>query len=422
MGSNQDTEAIRASALPASTGFRDRIPVLGLQEYWYPALRANRVGHKRPSVLKITGKSVVFFRDAAGEVVAIAQACPHRGAQMSHGVSHFKGTLTCPYHGWTFDGTGQCVAVLGEGPGSTIPGAKGTRARTFATRTLKGIVFVWMGDGVPVPIEEDVPPEMFGDDFLVMNGERTWNANWRPSLENFADAHVYYAHRNSIEMLTQPPPALMALAHSGPARPDVVRINDRAIAFDPNAATLLNYTDRAAEQQTQPSSAKPLDRREFQDTYPSLGGQKWPPTATRQYVSQVCGAVRSMFKPAPAMYPPASEWGMGMHLPSTIRVDYRRVMFTRFEVPIDENRTNNFYFIAVRKGSELNQLLWRAYFHLYYRWKTVSNFSGQDGHLAEITDYAAPERQSTTDRFLREWRRFVVDCARKPGPPDPTKA
>jgi hypothetical protein len=112
-----------------------------------------------------------------------------------------------------------------------------------------------------------------------------------------------------------------------------------------------------------------------------------------------------------------TEWSTGVHLPGIVRVDYRRLTFTRFEVPIDEGHTNNFYFLAVRRLNLLNQLFWRAYIAIYYRWKMVSNFSSQDGLMAEITDYTTPERLSPSDRFPHEWRRFVVECARAPKNP-----
>jgi len=416
MGSNRDGDAILADGAKRlrSLSVRERIPELGLTEYWYPALRASKVGKSRPTSLTIVGQTVVFFRDSAGEVVAIANVCPHRGAYLSQGQTHFKGTLTCPYHGWTFDGQGNCLAVLGEGPDSKIPGAHGTKVRNYPTRTLMGVVFVWMGEGDAAPIEHDVPPELFEPErYLVMSGERVWNANWRPSIENFSDAHVYYVHRNSLEMLTQAPPGLLALAHSGPERPELMRINDRALAFDPGASTVLNYVDRAAGDAARDAAGQHAMQREFQDTYAVLGGAKWPPTRSRWLLSRLCGVFRRIVKPTPPMTQAGTEWGTGVHLPCIIRVDYRRIMFTRFEVPMDAGRTNNFYFIAVRRGNALNRLFWRSYFLLYYRWKMIENFSAQDAHMAEITDYAAPERLTPTDRFPREWRRFVLECARQ---------
>ena len=51
-------------------------------------------------------------------------------------------------------------------------------------------------------------------------------------------------------------------------------------------------------------------------------------------------------------------------------------------------------------------------FKLYFRWKMTQNFAGQDALVTEISDYAAPERLSPTDLFLREWRRFVLEYGR----------
>ena len=414
MGSNLDAEQILAQGSarqPMPAGVRERIPALGLTEYWYPALPEARVTGKRPVKVTMLGQDLVFFRGENNQVAAVARACPHRGADLSYGDVLFKGTLTCPYHGWTFNAKGECLAVLGEGPQSEIPGTRGSAARAYPTRTLAGTVFVWMGEGEPAPIEEDAPPELFNGQHLIFTAERVWKANWRPSLENFSDAHVYFMHRNSIEMLTQVPAALQALSHSGPTRPQMVRVNDRALMFDRNAHTVVNYTDRAAEKG---ADGQPVAPAQFQDAYPALGGALWPPTRGRLYFSRICGFFRGMFKPAPAMVPPDSEWSTGVHLPCTIRVDYRRIMFTRFEVPVSEHRTNNYYFIAVRKGGLINQLFWRAYMRSYYLWKAIEDFSAEDGLMAEITDYTTPERLSATDRFPRDWRRFVLECARQP--------
>jgi len=400
---------------PTPIDGRERMPQLGLQEYWYPALLAKKVGTKHPRELKITGQSLVFFRNAANEVVALARECPHRGAYLSHGVSHFKGTLSCPYHGWTFDGEGNCLAVLGEGPESEIPGSRGSRARNFPTKTLKGVVFVWMGDGKPAPIEEDVPPEFFSGKYVVAAAQQLWNANWRPSIENYSDAHVYFLHRNSIEMLTRSPGQMFAISHFGSDRPPIIRVNDRALIFEPRPGNVANHKS-AAEDETNKGDVELEQKppRPFQDTYPALGGGKWPPTRARLYFSRFCGLFRRLVPSSPPMTEPGTEWGNGLHLPCTVRVDYRHIMFTRFEVPVDEGHTNNFYFLAARRKNLASELFWKAYINLYYRWKMVSNFSRQDGSMAAITDYTTPERLSPSDRFPREWRRFVIECARKP--------
>ena len=387
-------------------GTRERIPALGLKEYWYPALPAKKVGHKKPVEVKLLGERVVFFRDEKDEVVAVHYLCTHRGAFMSYGDSHFKGTISCPYHGWTFNGKGDLVAVLGEGPTSTLPGSKGTKIRTYPTVTIKGTVFVWMGDGPAVAPEEDLPFELFDPNYVVMTGEHVWNANWRPGIENFTDSHVYYVHRNSIEVWTQPVPGLLTILHQGPNRPPFHVVNERFLTFKPGGDSVLDYMDRGKD-----DKKKSVTTREFQDTYPSLGGAKWPTNKLRFYVSSICGAIRSLWKPTgPLSTNP--EWTSGAHLPGTLRIDYHRWGLCRYQVPIDENRTNNFFFITWRGHNAWQRFFWPLYFKMYFKWKTAINFSAQDQVMAEITDYAAPERLSPSDLFPREWRRFVVEYGR----------
>src|SRR5579885_1333106 len=155
--------------LPRLSGdIRHLIPKLGLRNYWYPALPARRVGWRRPVHVRMLGEDLCFFRGVKGNVVAIQDVCPHRGARLSEGDCHWKGTVACPYHGWVFDEHGKNVAVLSEGPQSQVCGKPGTEAKVYPTRTLKGVVFVWMGDGEPAPIEEDVPEEFFDPEAFIL--------------------------------------------------------------------------------------------------------------------------------------------------------------------------------------------------------------------------------------------------------------
>ena len=99
--------------MAAASDLRQEIPALGLTEYWYPALLDKKVG-KKPVGRKIMGEELVFFRGKDGNVVALANACPHRGGSLAHGDCHYEGTVACPYHAWVFDEEGECVAVLTE--------------------------------------------------------------------------------------------------------------------------------------------------------------------------------------------------------------------------------------------------------------------------------------------------------------------
>src|SRR4030095_8466042 len=141
--------------IPKLSGdIRPLIPKLGLRNYWYPAITDGKVGARKPVKVSLLGEEICLFRGATGAVAAIQDVCPHRGARLSEGACHYRGTVACPYHGWVYDESGKNVAVLSEGPDSGVCGKPGTEARVYPTRTLKGVVFVWIGKGEPATLPE----------------------------------------------------------------------------------------------------------------------------------------------------------------------------------------------------------------------------------------------------------------------------
>ena len=173
----------------------DYCPRLGFREYWYPAIKAKKVGKKKPVRLAMLGEELVLFRGKDKKVVALTDWCPHRGARFSNGLCDFEGTITCPYHGYVFDETGRCVAGLIEATDSTL--APKMRAKRYPTAESNGIVFVWMGQTPPVPLEEDLPWEFKDETLTVTRYTRVkmWETNWTEPVWQGIDYHEYYLHR-----------------------------------------------------------------------------------------------------------------------------------------------------------------------------------------------------------------------------------
>jgi nitrite reductase/ring-hydroxylating ferredoxin subunit len=96
---------------------------------------------------------LVTFRDAKGQCVALLDRCAHRNAPLSAG-RVAGGRVQCHYHGWEFDGAGECKQVPGlcgapEHPARKVP--------AFACRESQGWVWVYSEpdvhpDGVPYAI------------------------------------------------------------------------------------------------------------------------------------------------------------------------------------------------------------------------------------------------------------------------------
>ena len=154
----------------------DYVPPMGFREYWYPALLKKDVGTKKPVCVKMLGEDIVFFRGKQDKIYALSDWCPHRSARLSQGESLFPGTITCEYHGYTFDGAGACVAGLIESADSPMMGKM--KAKSYPTAEHQGIVYAWMGETEPVPLEDDLPPEIVDDRIHFYHNTAVWDANW----------------------------------------------------------------------------------------------------------------------------------------------------------------------------------------------------------------------------------------------------
>ncbi len=73
-----------------------------------------------PRAVVVDGVRAVAWTGADGETCVARDVCPHRRAPLSAGTV-VDGVLTCPYHGWSYDGAGRCVNVPAIGREGRIP-------------------------------------------------------------------------------------------------------------------------------------------------------------------------------------------------------------------------------------------------------------------------------------------------------------
>ncbi|MEP6021347.1 MAG: Rieske 2Fe-2S domain-containing protein [Paracoccaceae bacterium] len=85
---------------------------------WVVIARSEDLDRARPvKPITLNGQRLVLFRDDEGALGLIGRNCPHRGADLCFGRLEDNG-LRCPFHGWHFDRTGQCVEQPAEPEGS----------------------------------------------------------------------------------------------------------------------------------------------------------------------------------------------------------------------------------------------------------------------------------------------------------------
>jgi nitrite reductase/ring-hydroxylating ferredoxin subunit len=386
-------KAIRAvHSSTAAADPRKEIPELGFREYWYPAVSVRKISSRRPFTIKLLGEEICLFK--AGETVAaISDVCPHRGTSISGGRCHFPGTVSCPYHGWTFNPAGDCVAVLSEGPHSKVPGR--VRVRSYPTSSIKGIVFIWMGESEPPDIRHDLPPELF-DESLVYHDCTYWQTNWRLALENLRDNHAPYLHRNSLSMLMRP----LGKISNGSSR----------AVYCGGGVRLSTYDDGK--------------RREapYREYFPSLSGY-WPKTSWRRLWTwafrypPLCllHADRRGRNARSGAYNGSAEWDMGPHMPGMQRISRSRTMYTRWCVPVEANLTREFFFHAIRPHGKFDAFIERLRYPIALRLLYYRNLAFQDGKNLQRTRYDSTERFSDADIETIGWRKLAILSARYSG-------
>lgn len=165
-----------------------------LRNAWYCAGWSSDLGAE-PVGRTMLGEFLVFYRDSAGEPVAIGGRCPHRFAPLSKG--RVKGdVIECPYHGLQFDRDGRCVK--NPHADGVIPGSAKVAAYRIVERG--GALWVWMGDADKADTA-DLPTSDFLIDarYASISGCVKVAANYQLVIDNLLDlTHAPFLHANTV--------------------------------------------------------------------------------------------------------------------------------------------------------------------------------------------------------------------------------
>lgn len=80
--------------------------------HWYPLMPVCDLDKRVPHAKKVLGIDVVVWWDRNESAWKVFDdACPHRLAPLSEGRIDQWGRLQCVYHGWCFNGSGDCKFI-----------------------------------------------------------------------------------------------------------------------------------------------------------------------------------------------------------------------------------------------------------------------------------------------------------------------
>jgi carbazole 1,9a-dioxygenase terminal dioxygenase component len=168
---------------------------LGFRNHWYPAAFSSELLGPDPVATTLLGEPMLLRR-VDGRVYAIEDRCGHRRVRFSAKLECYtKDTVTCWYHGFTYRfADGALVQVLTD-PECPLIGKM--KIKTYPVAEAKGIVFVFVGDGDPPPLESDLAPGFTDPDIAIAGQRRPILGNWRLATENGFDTTHIYIHRLS---------------------------------------------------------------------------------------------------------------------------------------------------------------------------------------------------------------------------------
>ncbi|KAK3040025.1 hypothetical protein RJ639_028356 [Escallonia herrerae] len=105
-------------------------------EEWDTLYLIHNIPDDAPLGLTVFDKQVVLYRDGGGELRCYEDRCPHRLAKLSEG-QLIDGRLECLYHGWQFEGQGECVRIPQLPADARIP--KSACVKTYEVRDSQGV-------------------------------------------------------------------------------------------------------------------------------------------------------------------------------------------------------------------------------------------------------------------------------------------
>jgi len=164
---------------------------------WYCIAFSDELKPGEVKPLRYFGRELVLFRTESGEAKVLDAYCPHLGAHLGHGGKVHGESIACPFHGWQFNGGGQCTAV--PYAKNMPPKVAGGKQAIYAYPTVEcnQVISTWYHpDRIEPTYQVEALPEFSSDDWII-NERRSWvfKSQQQEAGENGIDAaHFIYVH------------------------------------------------------------------------------------------------------------------------------------------------------------------------------------------------------------------------------------
>ncbi|WP_398474573.1 SRPBCC family protein [Tardiphaga sp.] len=178
----------------------------------------------------VGGRNILFARDGQGELKAMLNTCPHRGAQVCREKHGRAKSFQCFYHGWVFGLDGTLRSQPGEESYAEDFKSRSTSNMQQVPRfeSYRGLNFICFDAKVesltdylgPVLEYLDVICDQAEEGMTIVGGtqEYSMRANWKLLTENSIDGyHALTTHATYLDYLKATNGSLAPVAFAGTA-------------------------------------------------------------------------------------------------------------------------------------------------------------------------------------------------------------
>ncbi|WP_228126689.1 aromatic ring-hydroxylating dioxygenase subunit alpha [Candidatus Viadribacter manganicus] len=161
-----------------------------LRQFWQPVGRSEELQPGYAKTVRVMGEDLTLYRGETGKAFLVGGYCPHRLTLLANGWVQGD-EIRCMYHGWKFDGDGQCT----ERPAERDTKQPNVKIVAYPVHEYAGLVFAYMGEGEAPPFELPRKAVFERPGALQFARIETWPCNWLQQVENSMDAvHVSFVH------------------------------------------------------------------------------------------------------------------------------------------------------------------------------------------------------------------------------------
>lgn len=158
---------------------------------WYVVARSTEV-KDRSLEITLWQQNIVLYRDKTGNIRALEDRCPHRQVKLSSG-RVIGDLLECAYHGWQFDGEGNCTSVPYLAENQKLPNCK---IRCYPVRELDGFIWLFPGNEDSQTVAPMGLPEWDHLNYIASVATIDCQGHYSFLIENLMDMYHGHLHDN----------------------------------------------------------------------------------------------------------------------------------------------------------------------------------------------------------------------------------